>query len=70
MKYKAPKTSVYLYRIKEKNIFGSIKFKTKVRTIDDLLNEFENIKNYLMKKYKTKKISVMKDIGNKQWMAI
>ena len=70
MKYKAPKTSVYLYRIKEKNIFGSIKFKTKVRTIDDLLNEFENIKNYLMKKYKTKKISVLKDIGNKQWMAI
>ncbi len=70
MKYKAPKTSVYLYRIKEKNIFGSIKCKTKVKTIDDLLNEFENIKNYLMKKYKTKKISVMKDIGNKQWMAI
>ncbi len=70
MKYKAPKISIYLYRIKEKNIFGLIKFKTKVKTIDDLLNEFENVKNSLMKKYKTKKISVMKDIGNKQWIPI
>ena len=70
MKYKTPKTSVYLYRIKEKNIFGSIKFKTKVKTVQDMLDEIKDVKNSLIKKYKTKKISVMKDTGNKEWVAI
>jgi hypothetical protein len=62
--YKAPKTSVYVYRIKEKNIYGSIKFKTKVKTIEDMFNEIKDVKDSLIKKYKTKKISIMKEIIN------
>jgi len=68
--YKAPKISHYIYNVRGK-IFGSMKFKTKVKTIEDMLNELKDVKNSLRKKYKTKKISIMKDTtGNKEWMAI
>jgi hypothetical protein len=69
--YKAPKTSHYIYKVRGKDIFGSMKFKTKVKTVEDMLNELRAVKNSLRKKYKTKKICIMKDTtGNKTWMAI
>lgn len=68
--FRAPKTSMYIYKVRGKDIFGSVKFKTKVKTVEDMLNELENVKNSLRKKYKTNKICIMKDIGNKKWMAI
>ena len=68
--YKVPKTSHYIYNVKGK-VFGSIKFKTKVKTIMDMLDELKTVKKSLIKKYKTKKISIMRDItGKKEWMAI
>ena len=68
--YKAPKISHYIYNVKGK-IFGSMKFKTKVKTIEDMFRELKTVENLLRKKYKTKKISIMKDTtGNKEWMAI
>jgi hypothetical protein len=68
--YKAPKVSHYVYNVKGK-IFGSIKFKTKVKTIMDMFKEIKDVENSLRKKYKTKKISIMKDTtGNKEWMEI
>ena len=68
--YKAPKISHYIYNVKGK-IFGSMKFKTKVKTIEDMFCELKTVENLLRKKYKTKKISIMKDTtGNKEWMAI
>lgn len=72
MKYlfRAPKTSMYIYNVKERSIFGSMKFKTKVKTVEDMLNELEDVKNSLRKKYKTNKICIMKDVGDKEWMAI
>jgi hypothetical protein len=69
--FRAPKTSIYIYKVRGKNIFGSLKFKTKVKTIEDMFNELKVVKETLRKKYKNKKISIMKDItGNKEWMAI
>ena len=69
--YRAPETSMYIYKVTEKNIFGSLKFKTKVKTINDMFNEIKVVKNTLRKKYKTKKICIMKDVtGKKEWMAI
>ena len=69
--YRAPETSMYIYKVTGKNIFGSLKFKTKVKTIDDMFNEIKVVKNTLRKKYKTKKICIMKDVtGRKEWMAI
>jgi len=69
--YRAPKTSHYIYKIRGKDVFGSLKFKTKVKTVEDMLHELKTVKNFLRKKYKTKKVSIMKDItGNKKWMAI
>jgi hypothetical protein len=68
--YKAPKVSHYVYNVKGK-IFGSIKFKTKIKTIMDMFKEIKDVENSLRKKYKTKKISIMKDTtGNKEWMEI
>ena len=68
--YKAPKISHYIYNVKGK-IFGSMKFKTKVKTVEDMFHELKTVENSLRKKYKTKKISIMKDTtGNKEWMAI
>jgi hypothetical protein len=69
--YKAPKISNYIYKVRGKDIYGSIKFKTKVKTIEDMLNELKVVKNSLRKKYKTNKICIMRDAtGNKEWMAI
>ena len=68
--YRSPKTSIYIYNVKGKDIFGSVKFKTKVKTVQDMLDELEAVKKSLRKKYKTNKICIMKDTGNKQWMAI
>jgi hypothetical protein len=69
--YRAPKTSHYIYKVRGKDVFGSLKFKTKVKTVEDMLHELKTVKNFLRKKYKTKKVSIMKDItGNKKWMAI
>jgi hypothetical protein len=68
--FRAPKTSVYIYNVKGRGIFGSVKFKTKVKTVEDMLNELEDVKNSLRKKYKTNKICIMKDVGDKEWMAI
>jgi hypothetical protein len=69
--YRAPKTSHYIYKIRGKDVFGSLKFKTKVETVEDMLHELKTVKNFLRKKYKTKKVSIMKDItGNKKWMSI
>ena len=68
--YKAPKISHYIYNVKGK-IFGSMKFKTKVKTIEDMFKEIKDVENCLRKKYKTNRISIMKDTtGNKEWMAI
>ena len=68
--YKAPRTSHYIYNVNGK-VFGSIKFKTKVKTIMDMFKEIKDVENSLRKKYKTKRISIMKDTtGNKEWMAI
>ena len=68
--YKAPRVSHYIYNVKGK-VFGSIKFKTKVKTIMDMFKEIKDVENSLKKKYKTKRISIMKDTtGNKEWMAI
>jgi len=61
---------MYIYKVRGKDIFGSVKFKTKVKTVEDMLKELKDVKNSLIKKYKTKKICIMKDIGNKKWMAI
>ena len=69
--FRAPKISMYIYKVRGKEIFGSVKFKTKVKTIDDMLNEVRVVKNSLRKKYKTNRICVMKDVtGNKEWMSI
>jgi len=68
--FRAPKTSHYIYNVRGKDIFGSVKFKTKVKTIQDMLDEIKDVKNSLIKKYKTKKIFILKDTGNKEWMAI
>jgi hypothetical protein len=68
--YNAPKVSMYIYNVKGKNIFGSVKFKTKVKTVQDMLDEIKDVKNSLIKKYKTKKIFILKDVGDKEWMAI
>jgi hypothetical protein len=68
--YKAPKISHYIYNVKVK-VFGSMKFKTKVKTIEDMFCELKTVENLLRKKYKTKRISIMKDTtGNKEWMEI
>ena len=68
--YKAPKISHYIYNVKGE-VFGSIKFKTKVKTIMDMFKEIKDVENSLRKKYKTKRISIMKDTtGNKEWMEI
>jgi hypothetical protein len=61
---------MYIYNVKGKDIFGSVKFKTEVKTIQDMLDEIKDVKNSLIKKYKTKKIFILKDTGNKEWMAI
>jgi hypothetical protein len=61
---------MYIYNVKEKDIFGSVKFKTKVKTVQDMLYEIKDVKNSLIKKYKTKKIFILKDIGDKEWMTI
>ena len=37
--FRAPKTSMYIYKVRGRDIFGSIKFKTKVKTVEDMLNE-------------------------------
>ncbi len=69
--FRAPKTSHYIYNVRGKDIFGSVKFKTKVKTVQDMFDELEAVKKNLRKKYKTNKISIMKDTtGNKKWMAI
>ena len=68
--FRAPKTSMYIYNVKGKNIFGSVKFKTKVKTVQDMLDEIKDVKKSLIKKYKTKKIFILKDVGDKEWMAI
>ena len=69
--YRAPKTSMYIYKVMGRNIFGSMKFKTKVKTVDDMFNEIKAVKDTLRKKYKTKRICIMKDVtGKKEWMAI
>ena len=68
--FRAPKISMYIYKVRGKDIFGSVKFKTKVKTVEDMLKELKDVKNSLKKKYKTNKICIMKDIGNKKWMAI
>jgi hypothetical protein len=68
--YKSPKISMYIYNVRGKDIFGSVKFKTKVKTVQDMLDEIKDVKNSLIKKYKTKKIFILKDTGNKEWMAI
>ena len=51
--YKSPKTSIYIYNVRGKDIFGSVKFKTKVKTVQDMLGEIKDVKNSLIKKYKT-----------------
>lgn len=69
--FRAPKTSMYIYKVGGKNIFGSVKFKTKIKTVQDMLDELKAIKSTLRKKYKTNKISIMKDVtGKKEWMVI
>ena len=68
--YRAPKTSHYIYKVRGKDIFGSLEFKTKVKTVQDMLDELKSVKESLRKKYKTKKICIMKDTGNKEWTAI
>lgn len=68
--YKAPKTSMYIYKVRGRNIFGSVKFKTKVKTVQDMLDELKSVKESLRKKYKTKKICIMKKTGNKEWTAV
>ena len=68
--YKAPKTSKYIYRVRGRNIFGLVKFKTKVKTVQDMLDELKSVKESLRKKYKTKKICIMKKTGNKEWTAV
>ena len=68
--YKAPKISMYIYKVRGRNIFGSVKFKTKVKTVQDMLDEFKSVKESLRKKYKTKKICIMKKTGNKEWTAV
>jgi hypothetical protein len=68
--YKAPKISMYIYRVRGRNIFGSVKFKTKVKTVQDMLDELKSVEESLRKKYKTKKICIMKKTGNKEWTAI
>jgi hypothetical protein len=61
---------MYIYNVRGKDIFGSVKFKTEVKTIQDMLDEIKDVKNSLIKKYKTKKIFILKDTGNKEWMTI
>jgi hypothetical protein len=48
-KYNAPnKVSFYTYRINKngKNIFGKMKFNTKVKTINEAIKEAEDVKNH------------------------
>jgi len=62
-KYNAPnKVSFYTYRVNKngKNIFGKMKFNTKVKTINEAIKEAEDVKKSLIKQYKTKKVYVMK----------
>ena len=62
-KYNAPnKVSFYIYRVNKngKNIFGKMKFNTKVKTINEAIKEAEDVKKSLIKQYKTKKVYVMK----------
>ena len=64
-KYNAPnKVSFYTYRINKngKNIFGKIKFNTKVKTLNGAIKEAEEVKKSLIKQYKTKKVYVMKEM--------
>jgi hypothetical protein len=68
--YNSPKVSMYIYNVKGKNIFGSVRFKTRVKTVQDMLDEIKDVKKSLIKKYKTKKIFILKDVGDKEWMAI
>ena len=69
--FRAPKTSHYIYKVSGKDIIGSMKFKTKIKTIEDMLNELKTVKKTLRKKYKTRRVYIMKDTtGNKTWMAI
>ena len=69
--HRAPKTSHYIYKVRGKDIFGSLKFKTKEKTVQDMLDELKAVKKTLRNKYKTNKICIMKDTtGNKKWMAI
>ena len=69
--FRAPKISHYIYKVGKRDVFGSLKFKTKVKTIEDMLNELKMVKETLRKKYKTKRIYIMKDTtGHKKWMAI
>ena len=62
--YNAPKVSFYIYRINKngKNIFGKMKFNTKVKTINEAIKEAEDVKKSLIKQYKTKKVYVMKEM--------
>lgn len=53
--YRAPKTSHYIYKVRGKDIFGSLKFKTKVKTIQDMLDELKAVKKTLRKNIKLTK---------------
>ncbi len=70
-KYNAPKFSFYTYRINKNgtNIFGKIKFKSKVKTINQAIKEADDVKKSLIKQYKTKKVYVMKEM-EKIWVKI
>jgi hypothetical protein len=64
-KYNAPnKVSFYTYRVNKNgtNIFGKMKFNTKVKTINEAIKEAEDVKKSLIKQYKTKKVYVMKEM--------
>ena len=64
-KYNAPnKVSFYTYRVNKNgtNIFGKMKFNTKVKTINEAIKEAEDVKKSLIKQYKTKKVYVMKEL--------
>jgi len=64
-KYNAPnKVSFYTYRVNKNgtNIFGKIKFNTKVKTINEAIKEADDVKKSLIKQYKTKKVYVMKEM--------
>jgi hypothetical protein len=62
-RYNPPnKVSFYIYKVNKngKNIFGKMKFNTKVKTINEAIEEAEDVKKSLIKQYKTKKVYVMK----------